>query len=226
MTLAELDEHIKTFKRRVNDPQLSEAQRAAFQAALEGAEKQRQELLAAQAPAVALKPERTVLKPPVDTQSGSLSMTPPVAVEQDPSATPPEVPAPTGDPEKKTMVRSPAPVVGTVSMPSPDTASIVVECDLEGLSKTVIVFRWGKTEERLSPGVAMGRFKARVADVARLKNRRLEESRCFRRAVGYYEGLCRFYGRELTAAEFGFRGRKAEVLEAVQGDAKTVEFRR
>ncbi len=52
MTLAELDEHIKTFKRRVNDPQLSEAQRAAFQAALEGAEKQRQELLVAQAPAV------------------------------------------------------------------------------------------------------------------------------------------------------------------------------
>jgi len=226
MTLAELDEHIKTFKRRVNDPQLSEAQRAAFQAALEGAEKQRAELLAAQAPTVLPKPERTVLKSPVDTQSGSLSMTPPVAIEPDPSATPPEVPAPTGGPEKKTMVRSFAPIVGTVSMPSPDSDSIVVECDLEGLSRSVIVFRWGKTEERLSPGVAMGRFKARVADVARLKNRRLEESRCFRRAVGYYEGLCRFYGRELTVSDFGFRGRKLEVWEAVQGDAKTVEFRR
>lgn len=226
MTLAELDEHIKTFKRRVNDPQLSEAQRAAFQAALEGAEKQRLELLAAQAPTVPPKPERSILKPPVDTQSGSLSVIPPVAVEPDPSATPPEVPAPTGGPEKKTMVRSSAPVVGTVSMPSPDTASIVVECDLEGLSKTVIVFRWGKTEERLSPGVAMGRFKARVADVARLKNRRLEESRCFRRAVGYYVGLCRFYGRELTAGDFGFRGRKLEVWEAVQGAAlpKTKSF--
>jgi len=220
MTLAELDEHIKTFKRRVNDPNLSEAQRAAFQAALEGAEKQRQELLAAQAPAVALKPERTILKPPVDTQSGSLPETPPVAVEPDTAAlTPPEPPAPTGGPEKKTMVRSSAPVVGTVSMPSPDTASIVVECDLEGLSKTVIVFRWGKTEERLSPGVAMGRFKARVADVVRLKNRKMEESRCFRRAVGYYVGLCRFYGRPLTAADFGFRGRRAEVAKCVQSIA-------
>ena len=89
MTLAELDEHIKTFKRRVNDPNLSEAQRAAFQAALEGAEKQRQELLAAQAPTVLPKPERTVLKPPVDTQSGTLPITPPVAIEPDPAAAPP-----------------------------------------------------------------------------------------------------------------------------------------
>jgi len=216
MTLAELDEHIKTFKRRVNDPQLSEAQRAAFQAALEGAEKQRQELLAAQAPAVATKAERTIFKPPVDTQSGSLPVTPPVIVEPDPAVMPPEAPAPTGGPEKKTMVRSSVPIVGTVSMQNPDPASIVVECDLEGLSKTVIVFRWGKTEERLSPGVAMGRFKARVADVARLKNRKMEESRCFRRAVGYYVGLCRFYGRKLTAADLGIRGKKAEVLEVVR----------
>jgi len=216
MTLAELDEHIKTFKRRVNDPQLSEAQRAAFQAALEGAEKQRQELLAAQAPAVATKPERTILKPPVDTQSGTLPITPPVAIEPDPAAAPPEPPAPTGGPEKKTLVRSFVPVVGTVSMQGPDTAQIVVDCDLDGLSKTVIVFRWGKTEERLSPGVAMGRFKARVADVARLKNRKMEESRCFRRAVGYYVGLCQFYGRELGAGELGFRGRRTSFLQTIQ----------
>ena len=215
MTLAELDEHIKTFKRRVNDPQLSEAQRAAFQAALEGAEKQRQELLAAQ-PAVATKPERTILKPPVDTQSGSLPVTPPVTIEPDPVAVPPEVPAPTDGPEKKTMVRSSVPIVGTVSMPNPDPASILVECDLEGLSKPVIVFRWGKTEERLSPGVAMGRFKARVADVTRLKNRKMEESRCFRRAVGYYVGLCRFYGREFVPVDFGFRGSKGNVLQTIQ----------
>ncbi len=216
MTLAELDEHIKTFKRRVNDPQLSEAQRAAFQAALEGAEKQRQELLTAQAPAVGTKPERTILKPPVDTQSGSLPETPPVAVEPDTAVTPPEPPAPTGGPEKKTMVRSSVPIVGTVSMQNPDPASIVVECDLEGLSKTVIVFRWGKTEERLSPGVAMGRFKARVADVARLKNRKMEESRCFRRAVGYYNGLCQVAGRELGAGELGFRGKHAGIIEKIQ----------
>jgi hypothetical protein len=127
-----------------------------------------------------------------------LPVTPPVAVEPDPAATPPEVPAPTGGLEKKTLVRSSVPVVGTVSMQNPDSDSIVVECDLEGLSRSVIVFRWGKTEERLSPGVAMGRFKARVADVARLKNRKMEESRCFRRAVGYYVGLCRFYGRLLS----------------------------
>lgn len=125
------------------------------------------------------------------------------------AATPPEVLVPTGDIEKKTLVRSSVPIVGTVSMPSHDAASIVVECDLEGLSKTVIVFRWGKTEERLTPGVAMGRFKARVADVARLKNRKMEESRCFRRAVGYYVGLCRFYGRELGAGDFVFRGERA-----------------
>ena len=216
MTLAELDEHIKTFKRRVNDPQLSEAQRAAFQAALEGAEKQRQELLAAQVPAVPLKPERTILKPPVDTQSGSLPETPPVVVEPNEATTPPEPPAPTGGPEKKTLVRSSAPVVGTVSMQNPDPASIVVDCDLEGLSKTVIVFRWGKTEERLSPGVVMGRFKARVADVARLKNRKMEESRCFRRAVGYYSGLCQFAGRELSSDDFGFRGRRAQVLHSIR----------
>ncbi len=216
MTLAELDEHIKTFKRRVNDPQLSEAQRAAFQAALEGAEKQRQELLAAQAPAVLPKPERTILKPPVDTQSGSLPETPPVAVEPDPAATPPEPPAPTGGSEKKKMVCSSAPIVGTVSMQNLDSDSIVVECDLEGLSRSVIVFRWGKTEERLSPGVAMGRFKARVADVVRLKNRKMEESRCFRRAVGYYVGLCRFAGRELTPMDFGFRGGKVQVLHSIQ----------
>ena len=217
MTLAELDEHIKTFKRRVNDPQLSEAQRAAFQAALEGAEKQRQELQAAQAPALVPKPQRTTLKPPVDnTQAGSLQVTPPIAVEPEPAAMPPEPPAPTGGPEKKTMVRSSVPVVGTVSTQSLNSDSIVVECDLEGLSKTVIVFRWGKTEERLSPGVAMGRFKARVADVARLKNRKMEESRCFRRAVGYYEGLLQFSGRELTQTDFGFRGRKANVLQTIQ----------
>lgn len=217
MTLAELDEHIKTFKRRVSDPQLSEAQRAAFQAALEGAEKQRQELLAAQGPAVALKPERTILKPPVDnTQAGSLLVTPPVVVDPDPAATPSEVPASTGGPEKKTLVRSSVPVVGTVSMQNTDLDSIVVECDLEGMTRSVIVFRWGKTEERLSPGVAMGRFKARVADVARLKNRKMEESRCFRRAVGYYVGLCRFVGRELTPTDFGFRGRKALVLHTIR----------
>lgn len=216
MTLAELDEHIKTFKRRVNDPQLSEAQRAAFQAALEGAEKQRHELLTAQAPTVATKPERTILKPPVDTRSGALPVTPPVAVEPDPAATPPEPPAPTGGPEKKTLVHSSVPVVATVSMQNPDSDSIVVECDLEGLSRSVIVFRWGKTEERLSPGVAMGRFKARVTDVARLKNRKMEESRCFRRAVGYYVGLCRYVGRELTLMDFGFRGRKTLVLHSIQ----------
>ena len=101
-------------------------------------------------------------------------------------------------------------------MQKPDATSIVVDCDLEGLSKTVIVFRWGKTEERLSPGVAMGRFKARVADVARLKNRKMEESRCFRRAVGYYVGLCRYMGRELTMVDFGFRGRKTLVLHSIQ----------
>jgi len=216
MTLAELDEHIKTFKRRVNDPQLSEAQRAAFQAALEGAEKQRQELLPAEAPAVPPKPDRTILKPSLDTQSSSLPVTPPVVVEPDPTATPSEPPTPTGDLEKKTLARSSVPVVGTVSTQNTDAASIVVDCDLEGLSKTVIVFRWGKTEERLSPGVAMGRFKARVTDVARLKNRRLEESRCFRRAVGYYSGLCRYYRRELTAGELGFRGKRADVLEALR----------
>jgi len=216
MTLAELDEHIKTFKRRVNDPQLSEAQRAAFQAALEGAEKQRQELLAAQAPAALLKPERTILKPPVDTQSGTLPVMPPVAIKPDPAVTSPEPPAPTGGLEKTTLARSSAPVVGTVSMQNPDADSIVVECDLEGLSRSVIVFRWGNSEERLSPGVAMGRFKARVADVARLKNRKMEESRCFRRAVGYYVGLCRFDGRELGAGDFGFRGRRANVLQTIQ----------
>jgi len=216
MTLAELDEHIKTFKRRVNDPQLSEAQRAAFQAALEGAEKQRQELIAAQAPAVATKPERTILKPPVETQSGSLPVTTPVVVEPDPADSPLEPPASTGGLEKKTLLRSSVPIVGTVSMRSPDAASIVVECDLEGLSRSVIVFRWGKSEERLTPGVAMGRFKARVADVARLKNRKMEESRCFRRAVGYYDGLCRFAGRELGAGELGFRGRRASVLQIIR----------
>lgn len=216
MTLAELDEHIKTFKRRVNDPQLSEAQRAAFQAALEGAEKQRQELLAAQASAAAPEPERALPKPPVRSKADTLSVDPTVIIEADPAVTPPDAPS-TGGTEKKTLVRSFVPIVGTFSTRNPESASIVVECDLEGLSRSVIVFRWGKTEERLSPGVAMGRFKARVADVARLKNRKVEESRCFRRAVGYYEGLCRFYGRELTAADFGFRGYKIGVLEAVRG---------
>ena len=215
MTLAELDEHIKTFKRRVNDPQLSEAQRAAFQAALEGAEKQRQELMAAQAPAVAPKPERTILKPPVDTQSGSLPVTPPVVVKPDSAATPPEPPAPIGGPEKKTMVRSPVRTVDMFSMSNLET-EIFVDCDLANISKTVIIFRWGNSEERLSPGVAMGRFKARIADVARLKHKKLEESRCFRRAVGYYVGLCRFYGRELTARDFGFRGKRADVLDALR----------
>jgi hypothetical protein len=152
----------------------------------------------------------------VDTKSGTLPVTPPVAIEPEPAATPPEPPAPTSGPEKKTLVRSSAPVVGTVPTRNPDPASIVVECDLEGLAKPVIVFRWGKTEERLSPGVAMGRFKARVADVARLKNRKMEESRCFRRAVGYYEGLLQFSGREFTQTDFGFRGRKANVLQTIQ----------
>ena len=97
-------------------------------------------------------------------------------------------------------------------MPNPDPASILVECDLEGLSKPVIVFRWGKTEERLSPGVAMGRFKARVADVVHLGKKKPEQSRCFHRAVAYYTGLAQFSGRELTPADFGFRGRKMQVL--------------
>jgi hypothetical protein len=216
MTLAELDEHIKTFKRRVNDPQLSEAQRAAFQAALEGAEKQRAEMLAAQAPVVAPKLERAVPKPPLDTQAGTLPEMPPLVIDPEPAATPPEPPVPTGGSEKKTLVRSSVPVVGTVLTRNPDSDSIVVECDLEGLSKPVIVFCWGKTEERLSPGVAMGRFKARVADVARLKNRKMEESRCFRRAVGYYAGLRRFAGRELTPVDFGFRGGKLQVLYSIQ----------
>lgn len=217
MTLAELDEHIKTFKRRVNDPQLSEAQRAAFQAALEGAEKQRAEMLEPQAPTVVDEMERSVPKQLADTRAGDLPVAPPLVIESLPAVAPLEVtPAPADGTEKKTLVRSSAPAVDTVSMRNPDPASIVVECDLEGLSKPVIVFRWGKTEERLTPGVAMGRFKARVADVARLKNRRIEESRCFRRAVGYYVGLCKFYGRELTIADLSFRGRKVQVLHTIQ----------
>ena len=213
MTLAELDEHIKTFKRRVNDPQLSEAQRAAFQAALEGAEKQRQELLAAQTPAVVPKPERPITKKPDGVQAGG---TPLVAIELDTAMTPPEVPAPTGGPEKKTMVRSSVPIVDSVSTQNPDHVQIVVDCDLEGLSKTVIVFRWGKTEERLSPGVAMGRFKARVADVVHLGKKKPEQSRCFHRAVAYYTGLAQFSGRELTPGDFGFRGRKVQVLHTIR----------
>ncbi len=217
MTLAELDEHIKTFKRRVNDPNLSEAQRAAFQAALEGAEKQRAEMLAPQAPAVADEVERSVPKQLADTRAGDLPVAPPLVIESLPAVAPLEVtPAPPDGQEKKTLVRSSAPAVDTVSMRNPDPASVVVECDLEGLSKPVIVFRWGKTEERLTPGVAMGRFKARVADVERLKNRKMDESRCFRRAVGYYAGLSQFCGRELTPADFRFRGRKARVLLSIR----------
>lgn len=217
MTLAELDEHIKTFKRRVNDPQLSEPQRAAFQAALEGAEKQRAELLAAPAPAPAppvAKPERAKPKVPLVVKPDGTLNIPVVSVELD-NAAPPEPPLEDGGQEKKTVDRSSARTVGFVSTPGNEAAQIVVDCDLEGISKTVIVFRWGSTEEWLSPGVAMGRFKARVADVARLKHRRMEESRCFRRAVGYYEGLCRFYGRSLSAADFGFRGRRAGVVFAL-----------
>ena len=219
MTLAELDEHIKTFKRRVNDPQLSEPQRAAFQAALEGAEKQRAELLDAQAPAPAppaAKPERAKPKAPLVAKPEGQLKVPVVSIEQDTAATPAEPPLQDGGQEKKTVVRSSARTVGIVSTPGSEAAQIVVDCDLEGISKTVIVFRWGSTEERLSPGVAMGRFKARVADVARLKHRRMEESRCFRRAVGYYLGLCRFWGRELTPVDFGFRGGKVQVLQTIQ----------
>ncbi len=214
MTLAELDEHIKTFKRRVIDPNLSEAQRAAFQAALEGAEKQRAELLAAQALAVAPQVERAK---PVKTKAPDAlaQVSPPaVSLEQEPPVPLAKPPEPTGGQEKKTLVRSSVRTVGTFSTPNPE-AEIVVDCDLAHISKTVIIFRWGNTEEQLSPGVAMGRFKARVADVARLKHKKLEESRCFYRAVGYYEGLCRFYGRELGAGELRFRGRKANVWEII-----------
>ena len=83
-------------------------------------------------------------------------------------------------------------------------------------AKPVIIFRWGSTEERLSPGVTMGRFKARGADVARLSKKKMEESRCFRRAVGYYAGLCQFFERELTQTDFSFRGQKASVLQTIQ----------
>ncbi|MCB0534742.1 MAG: hypothetical protein KDD14_21235 [Saprospiraceae bacterium] len=215
MTLAELDEHIKTFKRRAIDPNLSEAQRAAFQAALEGAEKQRAELLAAQAPKSAPSVERTK---PVKTKApdalGQVSP-PAVSLEQEPPVPFVKQPEPTDSKEKKTLVRPSVQTVGTFSTPNPDS-EIVVDCDLSNISKTVIIFRWGNTEERLSPGVAMGRFKARVADVARLKHKRLEESRCFRRAVGYYEGLCRFAGRELDSTDFGFRGRRADLMQTIR----------
>ena len=58
---------------------------------------------------------------------------------------------------------------------------------------------------------------ARVTDVLNLGKKKREESRSFHQAVGYYAGLCRFYGRELSAAELGFRGRSVEVLEAIKG---------
>ena len=41
--------------------------------------------------------------------------------------------------------------------------------------------------------------------------------------MGYYTGLCRFYGRELSAAELGLRGRRGEVLEAVREAGRRME---
>lgn len=216
MTLAELDEHIKTFKRRVNDPQLSEAQRAAFQAALEGAEKQRQELLVVQAPLALSEPEPANPKTARTAKTDSQVNTPAISVEIDTAITTPELPPQDGGQEKKTVVRSSARIAGILSTPGHDSTQIVVDCDLENVSKAVIIFRWGSTEERLSPGVTMGRFKARVADVAHLGKKKPEQSRCFHRAVAYYTALAQFAGRELTPADFGFRGRKLQVLYTIR----------
>jgi hypothetical protein len=99
MTLTELEEHINIFHRRANDPQLSDAQRAAFQAALEGAEKQRAELLAAQKPAAL--PLRPAPQPAEDSLSGDLPVPPPDTVAPEPPA------LLASDPEKKTW---PAPL--------------------------------------------------------------------------------------------------------------------
>lgn len=217
MTLAEIEKHIKTFEKRIVDPELSEGQRAAFEQALEGAIKKRDELLEAQAPSAEPTPASGASNGRVPAPDNTTpSRTAPPAFEWTPRAEKPVVSVQQDNgQEKKTAVRSFARIADTVSTAGNDT-EIVVDCDLESLSKTVMVFRWGKTEERLTPGLVMCRFKARVDDVARMEKKKPEESRCFHRAVAYYAGLSRFCGRELTQTDFGFRGRKANVLETIQ----------
>ncbi|MBK8968653.1 MAG: hypothetical protein R3D58_06930 [Saprospiraceae bacterium] len=201
MTLAELNQNIETFRRRVNDPELSEAQRAVFKQALEGALKKREALFGNQPENAEQPVAKKPAKPKVEEGSR-----PNVVLT-----------APADDTEKKTLVWKSAPTVG-INSPATPEAEIVVECDLGAVSQTVMIFRWGggKREERLTPGLTMCRFKARVDDVARLERKRPGESRCFHRAVAYYAGLMQFCGRELNPTDFGFRGRKARVLEKIQ----------
>lgn len=199
MTLAELDQHIETFKQRSVDQSIGPEYRAVFKKALEGALKQREELIA--------KQTRTAKQPSAKTPAESAvgqGTQPGIALSR-----------PEPAPEKKTLVWTSAPTAGMRS-PSDSAPEIVVECDLEAISTTVIVFRWGKDEERLTPGLTMCRFKARVDDVAKLERKKPRESRCFHRSVAYYAGLVQFCGRELNPVDFGFRGRKARVLENIQ----------
>lgn len=217
MTLSEVEKHIKTFEKRIGDPELTEEQRAVFETALEGAIKKRDELLAAQAPSGEPSPATgaTNGRAPTSDNNTPMSRTEPPTFEWAPRAEKPVVSVQDNGQEKKTAVRSSARIADTISSAGNDT-KIVVDCDLESLSKTVMVFRWGKTEERLTPGLVMCRFKARVDDVARMEKKKPEESRCFHRAVAYYAGLSQLCGRELNQTDFGFRGRKAGILETIQ----------
>ncbi|MCB9315953.1 MAG: hypothetical protein H6569_07435, partial [Lewinellaceae bacterium] len=80
-----------------------------------------------------------------------------------------------------------------------------------------LTFEWGNGKtEVLSPGLVFWRLKARIADVAKLKRKRPQGSRCFYRAVGYYAALCDHYGRELTSVDLKLRHRKATALEEVR----------
>ncbi len=209
MTLSEVETHIKTFEKRINDPSLTEQQRAVFVTALEGAQKRRDEILAM---------EEDVKQTAAKSGRGQGNTPPPNTtntLEWEQATGNPAISVQDNGQQKKTLVQSFARIVDTISTPGNET-EIVVDCDLESLSKTVMIFRWGKSEERLTPGLTMCRFKARVDDVANLDKKKPEESRCFHRAVAYYAGLSQFCGRELTQTDFGFRGRKANVLETIQ----------
>lgn len=101
--------------------------------------------------------------------------------------------------------------------PAPSAASIRVVCDLDNFGAAeMLTFQWGDKTERMTPGLALCRLKARLSDIAQMK-KEFSKSKCFYRAVAYYAALSGHLGHEVPPEMLKVRSdRKTAVFEEIR----------
>lgn len=95
------------------------------------------------------------------------------------------------------------PPAAAVQVETPANRFLVVDCKTPPPSTGLLEFRWGNGKpERATPGLAKSRLDGRLKDLISLKKQPIKETNTYRRAVGYYTGLSRYYGRRVQPKDF------------------------